>query len=233
MFKKNGLFLGCLVASAFIAAAAPAETVDIIRAEDAALLNGIAVNGDEGEKPVLAEERVEISPAGYQARDVLSAGTARQAFEDEKKEWFNPDKLPTNVKKAEERASDVLANEYRLAVNACMDDVKERLYMERELFESGGDSLAFLSQTMAEINLCYEDLGREIIERYYGNDRTMKRDFSKKTETFYISGTGVDLNPEFCGENCSMSNILDAQMHKFGEFRIYLYQLLDNIPGSR
>ncbi len=237
MFTKKKVFLSCLAAGAFIAAAANAQEAEVLRAEDEVLLEGIAVSDDAPEsasvQPVTQREPADNYLASYPAEDIapVKAGHSGASAQ---REWFNPAELPTNMKKAEEQKPDMLKKEYRQAINDCMDNIKERLYMERELFESGiKDGIAHLSQSMTEINLCYEALGREIIEKFYGNDRTMLRDFSRKTETFYVSGTDVNFSPEFCGENCSMSNILDAQMKKFGDFRIYLYQMLDNLPEGR
>lgn len=242
MFTKNGLFLGCMAMGMSVAVVANAQMVEVIRAEDEALLSGITVREEGQEQPVVVQEKVDTrGVVEYQEENVSEAWESVAEVEDERQkaepykvEWFNPAELPTNIKKIEDKGNDAIKNEYRQAINACMDDVKERLYMERDLFEGGEKSgIAYLSHTMAEVNLCYEKLGREIIERYYGNDRTLKRSFSKKTEEFYVSGVGVDFEAEFCGENCSMSNILDAQLKKFGDFRLYLYKLVDNIPEGK
>ena len=45
-----------------------------------------------------------------------------------------------------------------------------------------------------------------------------------------ISEHIFNFNPKFCGEDCSMESMLDAQMAKFADFRTYLGKLLAERP---
>ncbi len=228
MLKKNGALLSILAGGVLFALAATAEEVEVIRAEDEDLLRGIMIEGEQTEEPT-ANERLSgrVYYPEYPEEE-------RASVEEERKEWFNPDLLPTNQKKAEAEKGDLGKKGFREAINACMDDLKERLYMERGMFDNGmKQSVVYLSQTMAEINQCYEDVGYTIIEEYYAGDKATAAAFEKRINDFYVDGTDVNFNPDFCDDNCSMSDVLDAQMQKFAEFRIYLYQLLDNGTGGK
>lgn len=223
MLHKNGVLLSFFVGSMFWTAAAFADEVAVIRAEDEDLLQGLVIGDEEERAQTVAQDYVPEYPT-----------EERAVTESERKEWFDPSLLPTNRRKAEVSSVDVEKQQFRDVVNQCIENRKERMYMERGLFDNGmPESVAYLSQTMAEINECYEDVGREIINHFYNGDRTMMTAFNKKAQTFYISGTDVNFRPEFCDENCSMADVLDAQVQKFAEFRIYLYQLIDNGAGGR
>lgn len=92
------------------------------------------------------------------------------------------------------------------------------------------ESLAYLSETMRDVNLCYEDIGLEIIETYYDNDINELAKHHDISQTFYVNGTGLNFDPKFCGETCSMDAVFNAQMAKYTDFRVYLTKLLDKRP---
>lgn len=88
------------------------------------------------------------------------------------------------------------------------------------------DAAAYLSQTFAEVNACYENIGYDIINAYYDGNPEMLTAFAKKAQSFYVGGADTGFNPKFCGEDCSMQAIADAQMEQYAAFRTYLAQLL-------
>lgn len=209
--NKKSVFFGA-AAGMFLAAAATAAEVEVLRAEDEALL-----------QPETVVRPVKISKPFYTGNAQI-----RKAHMPEKLEQ------PVRPVKAvmSERQEDENVRKIRAMINTCLEIRQEKLEMERDMYEKlkSADSLAYLSETMRDVNLCYEDIGLEIIETYYGSDVTELAAFEKKAREFYVSGTGLNFNPKFCGETCSMSAVFDAQMAKYADFRVYLTKLLDRRP---
>ena len=118
--------------------------------------------------------------------------------------------------------------DYIDGINECYDNNRENLSDAITLYDSGfKGALANVTNIMAEINHCYEQIGYAIIADYYGGDKFMMKNFDEESKKFYVSGTGVDFDPKFCDDNCSVKAIIDAQVAKFSDFRTYLAKLLD------
>ena len=118
--------------------------------------------------------------------------------------------------------------DYIEGINECYDNNSEDLSDAITLYDSGFKSaLANVTNIMADINHCYEQIGYAIIADYYDGDKFMMKNFDEESKKFYVSGTGVDFDPKFCDDNCSVRAIIDAQVAKFADFRTYLAKLLD------
>ncbi len=244
--NRNNIFLGVFLGG--VAVASVANAVDVIRPEDEMLLEdkpvGFTRNAPESltapsatqetggdlrfqRRFPVVREKVEVSLPEPMAR--------------ERQDWFDVNALPTRQQTAgqggEEKQAEESARieEYRQKIKDCMNTRREQLEMDREVYAKTGsrDSLAYLSQTMAAVNQCYEDVGTEILEVYYNNDISDIARFQKKAKSFYVRGTDAQFDGGFCDENCSMSAIFDAQMVKFAEFQIYVMNLLDNRPEEK
>lgn len=217
MAHKNSM-LWTIVAGVFWLTAANAAEVATLKPEDEALLTET--------QPPKKELPIKKAILPVSATYTLSPSKPRKI------EWFNPDELPT---KRPLKQEDPLADELRAAISDCPKARQEQLDLERDMLEQEktAANAAYLSQTMQEINLCYEDIGRKILETYYTDDSMAFKKFAEKVQTFYVNGTDASFDPNFCGETCSMQAIVDAQMVKFAEFRIYLTQLLDERPNRK
>ena len=119
--------------------------------------------------------------------------------------------------------------DYVDGINECYDNVSVELKREINLYDEGvRSSLARISNIMADVNHCYEQVGYAIIADYYGGNTHMMKNFDEESKKFYVSGSDVNFDPKFCDENCSVRAIIDAQIAKFKEFRVYLAKLLNN-----
>lgn len=121
---------------------------------------------------------------------------------------------------------------YREQIASCLDARADGLDLEKAMLYQGNvyDAAAYLSQTFAEVNACYENIGYDIINAYYDGNPEMLTAFAKKAQSFYVGGADTGFNPKFCGEDCSMQAIADAQMEQYAAFRTYLAQLLAERP---
>lgn len=121
---------------------------------------------------------------------------------------------------------------YREQIASCLDARADGLDLEKAMLYQGNvyDAAAYLSQTFAEVNACYENIGYDIINAYYDGNPEMLAAFAKKAQSFYVGGADTGFSPKFCGEDCSMQAIADAQMEQYAAFRTYLAQLLAERP---
>ena len=121
---------------------------------------------------------------------------------------------------------------YREQIASCLDSRADGLDLEKAMLYQGNvyDAAAYLSQTFAEVNACYENIGYDIINAYYDGNPEMLAAFAQKAQSFYVGGADTGFNPKFCGEDCSMQAIADAQMEQYAAFRTYLAQLLAERP---
>lgn len=211
MNKKN-VFFG-VAAAMFGAVMATAAEVEMLRTEDEALL-----------QPQQPARPIQFSKPFYMGKI-----TTRRALQPE-----SFDEQPVHPVQAvmQKRRENEDIRQIRLRINDCLTARQEKLEMERNMYGQlkTPESLAYLAETMEEVNLCYEDIGLEIIGTYYGNDERELAAFEKKIPDFYVNGTGLNFDPKFCGETCSMSAVFDAQVEKYADFRVYLSKLLDGRP---
>ncbi len=206
--NKNGVFFG-LAAGMLLAAAADAAEMEVLRPEDEALVQTESVS-----RPVKISKPFYLAPA--KVRPVVLPDTpAKPAAE-----------------ALSERMEDENVGKLREMITYCLDVRQDRIELERSMYERlrTPESLAYLSETMRDVNLCYEDIGLEIIETYYDNDINELAKHHDISQTFYVNGTGLNFDPKFCGETCSMDAVFNAQMAKYTDFRVYLTKLLDKRP---
>lgn len=168
------------------------------------------------------EEKAAVYKAGGE-----EPGKIRYITEDG--EIYYVDVLDDAVVSKEEEAAVVSAEGFRDKIAACLDDRAADISLEREMLYKTNtyNAAAYLTRSFAEVNACYENLGNEIIEAYYGGDKKMADAFFKKAQTFYASAADVDMdNMAACDEKCSLEALYEAQMKKFAAFRVYLTKLL-------
>lgn len=124
---------------------------------------------------------------------------------------------------------------YREQIASCLDARADGLDLEKAMLYQGNvyDAAAYLSQTFAEVNACYENIGYDIINAYYDGNPEMLAVFAQKAQSFYVGGADTGFNPKFCGEDCSMQAVADAQTEQFAAFRTYLARLLAERPQEK
>lgn len=124
---------------------------------------------------------------------------------------------------------------YREQIASCLDARADGLDLEKAMLYQGNvyDAAAYLSQTFAEVNACYENIGYDIINAYYDGNPEMLAAFAQKAQSFYVGGADTGFNPKFCGEDCSMQAVADAQTEQFAAFRTYLAWLLAERPQEK
>ena len=124
---------------------------------------------------------------------------------------------------------------YREQIASCLDSRADGLDLEKAMLYQGNvyDAAAYLSQTFAEVNACYENIGYDIINAYYDGNPEMLAAFAQKAQNFYVGGADTGFNPKFCGEDCSMQAVADAQTEQFAAFRTYLARLLAERPQEK
>ena len=143
-------------------------------------------------------------------------------------DWIRKGYTPEMISVRQERISF-----YRDEIHACMDMHKDHLGIEIEMLNSDGnlyENAAYLSQTLEEVEQCYDNIGLDIIDEFYGHNNDVLRDYNRHSADFHVNGTEASFNPKYCRENCSIRAIAELQLDKFEEFRIYLYKLLDRAP---
>ena len=124
---------------------------------------------------------------------------------------------------------------YREQIASCLDARADGLDLEKAMLYQGNvyDAAAYLSQTFAEVNACYENIGYDIINAYYDGNPEMLAAFAQKAQSFYVGGADTGFNPKFCGEDCSMQAVADSQTEQFAAFRTYLARLLAERPQEK
>ncbi len=119
--------------------------------------------------------------------------------------------------------------DYIDAISDCYDSRSEDLSDAITLYDTGfRTALSNISKIMTDINHCYEQIGYAMIADYYNGSSYMMKNFDEESKKFYVSGSDVNFDPKFCDEMCSVRAIVDAQIAKFADFRVYLSKLLDN-----
>lgn len=195
------------------------------------------------------EDKAVNEAAAYAAEDieyVYPSKSEREAARQPLREWYNPEAQPYAGAGARQAAGgadevagangvsarDVEADRWRNEISACLDDNQDAVEMEQAMLYKSNtyEAAAYLSQTFAKVNACYENIGYGIINDYYGGDPAMEKEFAEKARRFYVGGTDTGFNPAFCGDNCSLAAVANAQRHKFAEFRTYLAALIENRP---
>lgn len=211
------------------------HAVETLTPEDEAFVIDDVLIKDVKRTNHIAPNRPITSPASLESSNEIvlpaSGQYAYPANAPRKIEWFAPNALPTN------QAHEINTSEvdtFKAMINDCIAIRKDKLDLEREMFEEdkSPQNAAYLSQTFADINLCYTDIGYNIIETFYNQDANTLADFTNKAKTFYVRGTAPSFDINYCGETCSMNAIIEAQMVKFAEFRLYLTKLLEERPVS-
>ena len=222
--------------------AGKADTAAVAPAEEKAKAAVVAT--DEAK-----EDKAVNEAAAYAAEDieyVYPSKSEREAARQPLREWYNPEAQPyagagarqaaggaDNVAAADGvSARDVEADRWRNEISACLDDNQDAVEMEQAMLYKSNtyEAAAYLSQTFAKVNACYENIGYGIINDYYGGDPAMEKEFAEMARRFYVGGADTGFNPAFCGDNCSLAAVANAQRHKFAEFRTYLAALIENRP---
>ena len=87
---------------------------------------------------------------------------------------------------------------YREQIASCLDSRADGLDLEKAMLYQGNvyDAAAYLSQTFAEVNACYENIGYDIINAYYDGNPEMLAAFAQKAQSFlgsfFCMVTGVE-----------------------------------------
>lgn len=122
---------------------------------------------------------------------------------------------------------------YKQEILNCTRVRSEKTTLETELLGYDGkvyDTAAYLSNTLTETEICLSELGYEIVDKMYFNEAQVLKDYEEHLSTLHVDSTSVDFNPKFCGETCTLKNVVDAQRTRIAEFQKYLCQLLNESP---
>lgn len=126
-------------------------------------------------------------------------------------------------------------NAYKEAINTCIDTRKDELDLEISMLENGNlaKNAAYLSQTFAEIENCYDGIGLDILEEFYPNDTEKLRQYNRQVKSFHVNSADVSFNAKYCQENCSLQAVAETQMENFMHFKSYLFDLLKSAPVKK
>lgn len=113
-------------------------------------------------------------------------------------------------------------------INSCLDTRIDELDQLVRYYNMGDTFvLGDISSIFSSINECYVDMGYAIIENKGISNTYLIDKFNNDIKEFYVSGSDVNFNPKYCGETCSVGALIDAQIARFADFRVYLTKLLD------
>lgn len=118
---------------------------------------------------------------------------------------------------------------YQSRIQQCMDTYQEELEIARSVLSTGShySATADVTHIFAQINQCYENIGYQIIGHLYGGSKEEYSNFQKNAKTYYIKASDINFNPIHCEDICSLEALVNAQIQKFAEFRIYLTKLIE------
>ena len=224
MLKKINIFLSFILTLNLVIC--NANAVETIKQEDEYLLDvTLSKPVQEETKPISTPSIVNTAPS-----KIFPTKKERSQTRAEEKEWFS---IRTKEEIVQEPVQeDPLIAELKTAINNCYNNNKEKLEIEKSLLREGNlyNNTAYITETFETINLCYENLGLDIISLYYADAPKVIKEFENKTKTFYIKATDTSFNVKQCDENCSLEALIDNQVNKFKEFELYLSNLVDNRP---
>ena len=89
---------------------------------------------------------------------------------------------------------------------------------------------AYLSQSLEDLEQCYDDVGLDIIRRFYNDDEAKMNEYREETQKFHVVSDDVSFDAKFCGDNCGVRAVAEAQLQKFADYRAYLAELLIKAP---
>ena len=160
-------------------------------------------------------------------------GDERRERNEDLRAAFDPMLRMAEVKNGDNPEHKEAVAHYKAEVLRCTRDRSEKTSLETDMLEYDGrmyDNAAYLSNTLAETESCLRELGYEIVEVMYLNDPEVMMDYDEHAEKLHVDSTSVDFKPKFCGENCSLKAVVDAQRTRIAEFQKYLCQLLNESP---
>ena len=160
-------------------------------------------------------------------------GDERRQRNEDLRAAFDPMLRMAEVKDGDNPEHREAVAHYKKEVLQCTRVRSEKTSLETDLLEYDGrmyDNAAYLSNTLAETETCLRELGYEIVEVMYLNDPEVLMDYDEHVEKLHVDSTSVDFKPKFCGENCSLRAVVDAQRTRIAEFQKYLCQLLNESP---
>jgi len=160
-------------------------------------------------------------------------GKERESINAPRLEAFDPDFFKKDKKSPEEEAArQAMLKSWKDAINDCQDRYKDKLGLEVTFLNAGDlyDNAASLSQTMTEIEQCYDSLGMDILDNFYPQDREKLKEYNQTVADFHIKSNDASFNPKYCGETCSLSAVVHLQLDKFDEFKAYLFKLIKEAP---
>lgn len=207
------------------------KAYDVISEEDEGLLIGVVRGAKKSVDEIALEQKKK--DADLSLRENLDR-TLEYPIGDERKEdneWFKPYEFG-EPKEVVDEAFEKVKNEYKTRANDCFEKHLGNYGIERAISSTGNmyESTAMMSVNFEEANSCLSDLGNEILDEFYGSDIEKVKEYEEKIANFYISGTGVVMDPSFCGERCGLKALFDMQLSKTTEFKELLKELVDNAP---
>ena len=164
---------------------------------------------------------------------VYPTATARRDTRESSKDSFDMDLMMQGYSAKSIGSHRARIDSYRTEINNCIGSRRDRLGLEMSMLDSPDnlyENTAYLTQTLEAIEQCYDNIGLDIIDEFYGHDNAVLRDYNQRSAGFHVNGDDVQFNPKYCRENCSVKALAELQLEKFDEFRIYLYKLLDKAP---
>ena len=160
-------------------------------------------------------------------------GDERRQRNEDLRAAFDPMQRMAEVQSGETPEHRDAVAHYKQEILNCTRARSEKTALETDLLDYDGrmyDNAAYLSNTLAETEICLREIGYEIVEVMYRNDPDVLAEYDEHAQSLHVDATSVDFKPKFCGENCSMKAVVDAQRTRMAEFQKYLCQLLNESP---
>lgn len=160
-------------------------------------------------------------------------GDERRLRDEDLRAHFDPMQRMTERKVDEYPEHTEAVAYYKQEILNCTRERSEKTTLETNLLEYDGklyDNAAFLSNTLTETEICLSELGYEIVDKMYFNSAQVLKDYEEHAAKLHVDSTSIDFNPKFCGETCTLRDVVDAQRTRIAEFQKYLCQLLNESP---
>ncbi len=218
------IFCGCLFGACNLMA------VDVIKPEDAPILDGIGIYEPVVVEPKSRNKKVEVAPTDKNYNSYITEEELNRdnvLILDKKKLNYQE-----NLAQIEEKSE---RNRYLDMVNDCKKEYQPEIDVVTELMytDDVNKNVGYVQQAFNGLGACYDVVGVLIVKNLYKNDALIQNQLAEHKEEFVIDPYGVEFNPKFCGESCGVRNIIIAQVSKFNEYYNYMIELVQKAKGIK
>ena len=196
-------------------------------------LHSIPVPDEVNAKAPLYENTVFLKVSPDTPRTVeYPIGKERQERDEWRLEWYDPDAMSVPEEKKVDVKKERVIKKYKEQINDCLQQWQDKLDLETMMMENGKryDNAAYLSETMQNMELCYKDVGYDIIDHMYGGDQYALNQYEEKIKEFHVDSSSPSFDAKYCGDFCSVQAVASLQLERFEDFRTYLAEMIDKAP---